>query len=58
MEWNEEENKFNKIPPKKPPTIEVGARLMEEVHYGFGVKCEGNGVMPIVAVTNTGCQTK
>ena len=57
MEWNEEASVFERKVPTAPPTIEVRARLMEEVHTGYGIKCQSEGYIPIVAVTDTGCQT-
>jgi len=57
MEWNMEMGKFERKTPTAPPMIEVRARLMEEVHEGYGIKCQGKGQIPVAAVTDTGCQT-
>ena len=57
MEWSMEMGKFERKTPTAPPMIEVRARLMEEVHEGYGIKCQGKGQIPVAAVTDTGCQT-
>ena len=57
MEWNKDTAKFERKVPTAPPMIEVRARLMEEVHTGYGIKCKSEGIIPIAAVTDTGCQT-
>ena len=57
MEWDAEKEAFERIAPRPPPKMQVKARLMEEVHSKYGVKCQSNGPMMVSAVTDTGCQT-
>ena len=55
-EWDNCEAKFISSPPEKPPVIKLTARLMNEVHQNFGVKCEAVD-QSLLAVADTGCQT-
>ena len=57
MEWNGVKGAVEKKLTNAPPRIEVKARLMEELHGKYGVKCSSSGIFAMSAVTDTGCQT-
>ena len=57
MEWNVDNSKFERRVPTAPPTIDVQAKIMRDVHIGFGIRCESEKSTQLTAVTDTGCQT-
>ena len=57
MEWNHEENKFEKQSPLPPPIIPVKIQLMVDSHKEFGIHCKPKLPTEIDAVADTGCQT-
>ena len=57
MEWDDKKAKFVRSIPVAPPTVKLHARVMEDAHRQFGIRCEGGDPMQLMAVTDTGCQT-
>ena len=57
MEWNQEDQRFQKQLPLPPPVIPVKVRLMVESHKEFGIRCEVRSPSRVDAVADTGCQT-